>query len=506
MEKINNDLEKLYQMLDRKNIYEHACQVLSFDLETVAPEKGMADINKDLNFFTDIIYKIEKSKEFISIVKKIKKSEDFDSLNKYDKRLVDLLYRSIERNKNITPEIFNEAMTLFRDAYVIWLEAKKKGSYKEFAPTLEKIYKTSSLLASLEDKKEKNLYNVLFDDFEEKFTCEDLDRFFDELEQGLVPLVKEVKASSYVPRHDFIKRKVPIAKQEEFSRYLLQLNGFDFKRGSLSITEHPFTSQLSYNDVRVTTHYYEDNFISNMYSIIHEGGHAIFGQNVPKEMFAHRLSEGSLSMGKHESVSRFYENVIGRSREYITLIYPEFKRIFKEEFPDVSLDDLYEGVNYVDFNNTIRTEADELTYSLHILIRYRLERMIMDGKADFSTLNKKWNEMYKKILDVDVENDREGILQDVHWTSGFGYFPTYAMGNALNCIYLNKLKKDMNLNEEILSGHLDNILKWMKKNVFLNAPLLDTKTWIKKMTKEDFSCRAYIDYLTVKFKDLYKIK
>ena len=210
-------------------------------------------------------------------------------------------------------------------------------------------------------------------------------------------------------------------------------------------------------------------------------------------------------MGKHESVSRFYENVIGRSKEYIQAIYPYFASEFSEEMHDVSASDLYEGVNYVDFNNKLRTEADELSYSLHILIRYRLERKIMRGEADFENLNQEWNRLYKEILGVDILNDQEGILQDVHWSSGFGYFPTYAIGNALNCIYVKRLDKELGLAKTLSEGRMDLILGWMKKNVFEKAPLLDTKDWIYEITGEKFSAKPYIEYLTKKYTDLYHL-
>lgn len=502
----DDDLQKLYKILDELNVYSHTIHVLNFDLETAAPEKGMNDVCNDINFFQDIIYKIQKNKTYIELVEKIKNKKNFNSLHPYDKRLIELLSRDIEKSKRITTAFNKEMTETFTNAYVSWLNAKNNNSYIFFSPTLKKVYNVETKVAQLQNGRSKNLYNTLFSNYEEDFTTKDLDEFFDELEKGLVPIVDKIRNAKYTPRHDFLNRKVPIYKQEKFSEFLLKHNGYDFTRGTIKTTEHPFTDQFSYNDVRVTTHYFEDNFVSNMYSVIHEGGHAIFGQNLPADVFTHKLGEASISMAKHESVSRFYENVIGRSKEYLSSIYPTFREIFKDEFSDISLNDLYEGVNYVNFNNPIRIEADELTYSLHILIRYKLERKIMDGKANFSRLNEEWNQLYKDILKIDVKDDKEGILQDVHWSSGFGYFPTYALGNALNCMYVKKLDEEIHLNDTLQRGNMKLILDWMQKKVFSKAPLYDTKEWIKKVTGRDFTCKDYLEYLDNKFSLIYHLK
>ncbi len=501
---MNEQLNRLYDLLKQCESLTHTMQILNYDMETQAPKKGMADDARDISYLSAQSFAIRSSKEFKDLVTKLK--EDIDSLDQYDQRLITLLDREITSEKNVTPEFDKERTELFNQAYITWIEAKDKNDYSLFKDTLKKIYELEKRYVELQDNYDKdNLYNTLLSGYEFGFTTKDLDPFFDELEKGLVPLLKEVRSAKYQPRHDFLRRKVAIGKQAEFSEFLMKFNGFDFERGSLSTTEHPFTEQFSYNDVRITTHYFEDNFLSNMFSIIHEGGHALFGQNIKEDVFLHHLGEGSLSMAKHESVSRFYENVIGRSREYIHAIYPEFKKIFHDEMADVTEDDLYEGANYIDFDNPLRTEADELTYSLHILIRYRLEKKIMEGKADFEHLNEEWNRLYKEYLGIDVNDDKTGILQDVHWSSGFGYFPTYSMGNALNCIYTKKMEKEIGMKEKVREGKMNEVLNWMKDNVFASAPLYDTKTWIHNLTGEDFSAKDYVEYLNVKFRELYHL-
>lgn len=498
-------LTSLYSKLEKQERLVHAVKIINYDMETAAPEKGMQEDALDSAMLQNQLFAMEKEGEYISLVKDLYENH-YEELNVWTKKLIRDLYKSIRINENIDEKTNAEANALFAKGYIDWINAKKEGDYSLFAPTLKAIYEMQMKLLKLRyDYLENDPYTTLFSDYEEGFTSADLDQFFSDLEKGLIPLYEKVRKASYEPRHGFLTRPVPLAKQEQFTNYLLKHNGFDFSRGSVSTTEHPFTEQFGKDDVRVTTKYIETNFISNMYSIIHEGGHAIFGQNIPPQTFIYHLTDSVLSMAKHESVSRFYENVIGRSKAYIDSIYPDFHSMFEKELGDVSKEDFYEGVNYVDKNNALRTEADELTYTLHIIIRYRIERMIFEGKADFSSLNKIWNDLYLKYLGIEVTDDSEGILQDVHWSSGFGYFPTYALGNALNCIYVKAMKKEFDFEKTIREGKMDVILAWMKEHPFASAPYLTTKEWIKELTGEEFSAKPYLDYLTDKYTKLYHL-
>lgn len=252
---------------------------------------------------------------------------------------------------------------------------------------MKKNVEITKKVLSLRPEFNGNYYDTLIDNFEEGFDKKDYDAFFYELKKHLIPLIKKVYSSPKKIRTDFLFRKVSISKQEEFSKYLMSLIGFDNDCGMLSTSVHPFTSTLARYDTRITTHYYEDNFISNMYSIIHEGGHAIFGQNEPQEIYDNHL-QNSMTMAMHESVSRFYENRLGRSKEFIHFIYPKIMELFSEELGDVSEEELYLGINAV-MKQPLRTEADELSYCLHIIIRYELEKEFVDtDNFDFSSLEK----------------------------------------------------------------------------------------------------------------------
>lgn len=500
---MNDTYQKIIENEKAMEWQSHAVKILNFDLETVAPEGGQADDSEDMSRLQDNIIALKRQNYPLLTALR---NENYQADNIWQRRLLTLLYREQDQSEPIDPALESEAAHLFNESYAVWLKAKQDNDYEAFRPQLEKIAAMERKLIAARKISYAHPYDGLIGPYEYGFSTADLDPFFDTLERNIVPLLKKVSRATYVPRHDFLNRKVPLAKQEEFTKKLLAFNGFDFKRGSISTTEHPFTEQFGQNDVRITTKYIETAFVSNMYSVIHEGGHALFGQNIPAKTFEEHLGEGSLSMAKHESVSRFYENLVGRSRPYIHAIYPWFHELFQEELGDISEDDLYEGVNYVDLSNPVRTEADELTYSLHIVIRYRLEKEIMANPAlDFRVLKQQWNDLYRDLLGVTVPSDRAGILQDVHWASGFGYFPTYAMGNALGASYIKVLDHDLNFDAVVGQGDMAKVLMWMREHVFASAPLKDTKDWIQDITGHSFTADDYVEYLTHKFTELYHL-
>ena len=481
--------------------YEHAMGIISFDFETCVPKKAMENEGDTLSFFSNQCFKIEKSKSFENLV--IDLYQEVDSLDYLDQILVKNLYRSYLMQKNITPKMELEMSKVYNKAYIDWLEAKNKKDYKLYIPSFKRVIEISKKEVELRDSKVKldDLYDNMLNDCERGMLQKELDVFFEELKQGLIELIGKIKKSNKVIRRDFLNRKVPIYKQEAFSKYLLELNGFDFERGFLSTTEHPFTSSIAKDDARVTTHYYENMVLSNIYSIIHEGGHAIFMQNEPEEDHNHFLND-NISNGMHESVSRFFENVIARSKAYTHLIYPKFKETFNE-FNDVTEEELYEAINIVK-PSLVRTEADEVTYGLHIVIRYEMEKKLCSGELKVEDAAKEWNRLYKEYLGVEPTNDAEGILQDVHWTGGFGYFPSYAIGNAYNAMYLKELKKEYDFDELLLKGDFKTINEWLKKHIFKDANHLDPKDWIKSITNKELSAKDFLEYLNDKYKDIYK--
>lgn len=499
LNKINLLKEKL--TLIRK--YHHALGIMYFDFETIVPSKAREEEADILDFFSNEAFKLQNDDEMKKLIVELyQEREDID--DPLDRSLVEKKYEEYLKTKNITPEFDLKMSNIFSRSYNTWLKAKEAKDYNLYKDVFKEVIDICKEANELREDKLDSYYDNCLNDCEKGLIQKDLDPFFTELKEGLIDLIKRIQNSDHKIRDDFLSRNVPIYKQELFSKYLLELNGYDFSKGVLSTTEHPFTTSISKNDARVTTHYYEDMFVSNIFSVIHEGGHAIFMQGERDEDHEHFIND-YISNGMHESVSRFYENVIGRSKEYIHLIYPKFQEIFKDEFSDVSEQELYEAVNIVT-PSLIRTEADEVTYGLHIIIRYEMEKLICSNKIELNDIPKMWNKLYKEYLGVDVPNDAEGVLQDVHWTSGFGYFPSYAIGNCYNAMYVKRMKEEIPLDDLILNGDFTSINKWMKENVFVHANVLTPKEWIKELTGKELSPKDFLEYLNKKYSDIYRLQ
>jgi carboxypeptidase Taq len=318
-----------------------------------------------------------------------------------------------------------------------------------------------------------------------------------------VSLLNRIKESKVRTECPSFNKKFTKEEQESFGKFILEKMGYDFEAGRLDESEHPFTINFNNRDVRITTHYYENEFRSSVFSCIHEGGHALYEQDIPDELAGTMLGTGA-SMGIHESQSRFYENIIGRSKAFWTCFYPELKKRFPQ-FADVSLEDFYRGINTVE-PSLIRTEADELTYSLHIIIRYEMEKAIFNGDVSVDDLPSLWNQKYREYLGIEPQNEKEGILQDMHWSGGsFGYFPSYALGNLYGAQFLGSLLKDIpDIFDKIESGDLDTVHTWLKDNIHKYGAVYKPAELIKKVTGEELSAKYFIDYLNKKYSEIYE--
>ena len=321
--------------------------------------------------------------------------------------------------------------------------------------------------------------------------------------ERIVPLVRRIQAEGKPIRTDFMSRPCPISQQEAFSRYLLELEGLKQDALVLMTTEHPFTTNFGPRDVRVTTHYYEDNFVSNIFTTLHEGGHALFMQNEPEEFYREHAAD-SMTNGMHECISRFYENLIGRSEAFVHFIYPKLQELSGGTFADVSERQLYEAVNAA-APGLNRCDADELTYCLHIMIRYELEKAFMNGEITVDEIPALWNRKYQDYLGVAVPDDAQGCLQDVHWTMPAGYFPSYALGSAYGAQILRTMEKDFDVFACAAKGDLLPIRDWLKSHVFSIASVTTPDEWIRAITGESLNPEYFLTYLEKKFSALYAL-
>ena len=500
-EELQKNLDIVNATLSEAEIYEHACHVLNFDQETICPVKAMEEQGEVNAFLSNKAFALKKSPAFIAAAEFIYTHRN--DLGEFDSALAEALHREYQKTKNITPEMDHGFSLVFNRAFVNWLAAKKSADFSKFAPSLKEVRDVNLRQIALREEARPVPYDNLLDVYERGITSADLDKCFAECKERLIPLLKKITASKKKIRTDFLSRMVTDEAQRKMAEYLLKTIGFDFTRGAFTTTEHPFTDGLAKNDARVTTHYYPDMFYSSMFSIIHEGGHALFEQNQPMENYGHHIS-GLKTLGQHESVSRFYENRIGRSRGFIRLIFKKTQEIFPGVMQGVSENELYEAMNIVR-PSLIRTEADEFTYTFHIIIRYELEKQIVNGSVNVDDLPEMWNDKYEEYLGIRPQNAREGILQDVHWASGFGYFPTYALGNMYNAMYYNRMAEDFDIEGTVGAGRFDVMNDWMREHIWKRADRTDAKTWIREITGRDFTPDDFLDYIGKKYSAIYGV-
>lgn len=329
-----------------------------------------------------------------------------------------------------------------------------------------------------------------------------LDVFFDTLRKGLVPLIRAIGEKPQID-DSFLHLEYPVEQQKAFADYLMEVMGLDRGHCGLGETEHPFTLEFNNKDVRITTNYDLHNVASSMYSVLHEGGHALYELGIRDDL-QYTCLTGGVSMGVHESQSRFYENLIGRSRAFIGAIYPKVQEFFPAQLGNVTAEQFYRAVNKVE-PSLIRTESDELTYCLHVMVRYEIEKQLIAGTLTAKEVPAAWAELYKEYLGVEVPNDREGCLQDSHWSGGsFGYFPSYALGNAYGAQMLHNMEQEFDVYGGVAHGDLSAVTGWLREKVHQYGHLLEPAEVVRNACGT-FDAHYYLDYLTKKYTELYRL-
>ncbi len=496
-------LNALFAHLEEVEAYGRAIGKMSFDMECCAPPEGMEKAGEDMAILGKRVYAMTHDPEYVALLCAL--HEDGEGLTFVQRKAVEHLYERYAREKNISPELSFEMDMAASHSYSDWITAKQSADFSKFRDSLTNLIRYQRMQIDLRDEHPEGYYNTCLDDNEKGGREAQLDAFFSALRSRIVPLVRRIQSEGKPIREEFMSRAVPIPTQEAFSRWLLGVEGLRESALVLMTTEHPFTTNFGPKDVRVTTHYYENNFISNIFSTLHEGGHALFMQNEPEEIYVNHCSD-NMSNAMHETISRFFENIVGRSEGFVSFLYPKLRELTGETFADVTPRELYEAVN-VARPSLIRIEADELTYCLHILVRYELEKAFINGDITVDEIPALWNEKYKEVLGLDVPNDGVGCLQDVHWAGyGFGYFPSYALGNAYGAQILRAMEKDFDVNAALRAGDLKKIGGWLKERVFSIASITTPDEWIKAITGEALNVNYYLDYLEEKFTALYELK
>jgi len=480
----------------------HATGIIYLDSVTVAPEDTAVGRGETLGILSGFSYELFANPQTEELLKFL--AEHRDELTMQQAREVEMLTRDYERISKIPQDEYVEYQKLINEAQSVWHRAKKENDFPAFAPYIEKIAAANRKFAGYFNPG-KHPYNVTLDHYERGLTMEKLDVFFGKLRETIVPLLHRIRNEAEQVDDSFLHQEFPVEQQRKLSDYLMEVMAIDRRHCGIGETEHPFTINFNKYDVRITTKYHTDSITSSMYSVIHEGGHALYELGTADELMYTCLAAG-ISMGVHESQSRLFENIIGRSESFINLIFPKLKELFPKQLENVDAHQFYLAVNKCE-PSLIRIEADELTYCLHIMVRYEIEKMLFEGTVRVNELPQVWAKLMKEYLGVDVPDDSRGVLQDSHWSGGsMGYFPSYAIGSAYSAQIIHKMRQEIDVDGIIASGNLRPIVEWLEERIYKYGSMLDPDEVIRNCCGEPFDPTYFVDYLTEKFKGIYNLK
>lgn len=498
-------LEKLH-IIDRECYYlERAAAVLQWDQETYLPEKGVEERSEQLALLEGIVHERLVSAEAGRLLSELGSSPENprgdEKLPPLERDFLRVFRRRYDREVKLPADFVSDAARAEGLSQAAWVNARRDNNFSAFLPHLAKMIDFARRKALYWGFTECP-YDGLLDIYEPGMGAEAVQAVFVPLGRRLSALLKKI-ASATRPDNSFLSREFDVEKQARFSRELMKRLGFDSSRGRLDVSAHPFTTTLGSDDVRITTRYLPRQVQSGIFSTIHESGHAFYEMDFPGEIRGTCLAEGA-SMGIHESQSRLWENVIGRGLPFWEGMFPVLRSFFAEELASVTAEQFYRAINLVE-PSLIRIEADEVSYSLHVILRFEIERELFSGALDPAELPGAWRKKMKELLGVEPETDAEGVLQDVHWSMGsFGYFPSYALGNLYGLQFWEKLKDDIpETDREIAAGNFVSVREWLKNAVYVHGQRLEPARLLKAVTGKELSAEPFLDYIESKYSRIY---
>lgn len=496
-------LDKFIKQWSRISRIDQAAAVLGWDMETFMPEEGVRARAEQLSLLSEISHRWLVSDETRRL---IEEAEEESSGGEYFSDAVSMLRvarRLYEQRVKLPESLVARLARTAAQANSIWIEARKKSDFGMFAPILADIVGICREEAELLGY-QAHPYDALLDLYEPGLTTAQVDDLFGRMKKELLPLVREISGHASHTSPEFPGQKFDIAGQEAFGLKVLRDMGYDFRRGRQDRSAHPFTTSFTPYDVRITTRFDENDPLSALFSTIHEGGHALYDQGLPLELIDTPLCQ-PISLGVHESQSRFWENIIGRSRGFWNHYLPVLKKIFPAQLDGVDLDVFYRAANTVR-PGFIRVESDELTYNLHIFIRYEIEQLLIDGSLPVDDIPSAWAGKYSDYLGITPPDDALGSLQDIHWAHGsIGYFPTYTIGNLLSAQLYRKAVEDIpSIPADIESGNLATTLSWLRGHVHRHGARYTLTELAEHVTGGNIQIHPFIDYLSGKFREIYR--
>ena len=475
----------------------YASAVLQWDQETYLPPSGAHFRGQQLATLSEVAHNLFTEEKLGKLLNELNAQD----LSPKAKRNVELSLEDYNKLAKFPSSFVRKMSETISAAFHAWVEARKQNDFKIFEPAL-------SALIDLKKQEAETLgyeahpYNAMLNEYERGATIAMLDKVFADITAPLLNLLQQVQQKP-AAEDKFLHQHFPRQQQWAWGQYLAQQLGFDYNAGRQDISEHPFTTNFSSQDVRITTRIDENDFANMTWSTIHEVGHALYEQGLPAEEYGLPSGEYA-SLGIHESQSRLWENCIGRGSQFWTFYFPKLKEYFPAQFEDVSDTQFLGAINKVQ-PSLIRTEADELTYHFHVMIRYELEKLLLEGSLLTKDIPAYWNEQYKKLLGVNVPDDKRGCLQDVHWSHGsFGYFPTYSLGSFYAAQFFEKAKEDLPALESTMAetGSTALLLNWLRSQIHRHGKYYSSDDLCELVTGKKLDSRIFVTYLTSKLNKL----
>ncbi len=492
MQSKNKQVQELLDGYSEVWALNHSLALLGWDMETHMPEAGTRARGMATGQLAMMM-----QKAMLGMKGGVTKAEKLKDLDAKEQGVVRSLSRELDYFVKVPPKLVDDLERATTEATVVWRSARKKSDFKMFSPHLEKIVELKREVAERLGYT-KHPYNALLDLYEEGFTVKDADAVFSRLIPGTRKVMDKVtRAGIYPAKHPLESMKYDAASMERVNEGILKLMQMPKDRFRMDVSTHPFTTNIAADDVRITTRYEGTNFKATMFSTIHESGHALYELGIGDDLKFTPIGSG-VSLGMHESQSRFWENVVGRSREFSKLVMP----LLKKNLPSISKydeEDLYFYFNTVR-KSFIRVDADELSYNLHIALRYEIEKKVISGDVKVSELPSLWNETFEKFIGLTPPNDEKGVLQDIHWSGGsFGYFPTYSLGNVILGMIWHKMGDGSLVRDSVAEGDLGTLKEWLGTKIHRWGATYPPKELQDRVFGESYNPDWLLRYLELKF-------
>jgi carboxypeptidase Taq len=497
-----SQLQELKTVLAQISRLQEVGQLLNWDQQTYMPTGGAEGRSEHLSTISRITHELSTSTSFGKLIDAAEKEVTVLDSDHVNSQLVRMVRYDYELSTKLPTDFVAEMVKTTSMAEHVWIEARKENDYAKFVPWLQKnvdIAKKCVDYYGFDDLP----YDALLNLYEPKMKTRDVRVLFDQVRPVVVDLVQKIEQHQDMVDSSCLLRSFSEAKQEQFGKEVVATFGYDFNRGRLDRTTHPFASSFGKNDCRITTRYDEHLLQMSLMGTMHEAGHAMYEQNVGDDLVGTTLA-GGCSNSLHESQSRMWENLVGRSRNFWRFFFPKFREMFPESLSDVEPDQIYRAFNKV-CPSLIRVEADEVTYNLHIILRFELEQDLLEGKLSVADAPEAWNAKMSEYLGLIPPDNSQGVLQDIHWAmGGMGYFPTYSLGNFLSCqLYETAIEANPAVPSQIAEGDFSGLFNWLKANIWVDGRRRFPQEQIVKATGRPLETGPYLKYLKTKFADVY---